>query len=213
MHFHLMFHRPVVAEPERLWRDGVLSIDPRDGLDAGARDAIAGTLAACDPTLDRRVDGEDGSLSVVPSKGFGIDWHVDAGRVVAEPQVTGLRPALAEAAFARLIDCAAALRDRHGLAIWSPELGRAVDLDADHEALARAWLRHCDAAAKAHVEATRAGGNLSMIGALVMLGLLVGLAMTPAAIEPWLVVPVSVLLAVGLIYLIARRARPRPRRD
>jgi hypothetical protein len=215
MAFHLMLYRDrpeAPVDPARLWADGDPGEPGAPSLDEAARRAIASDLARVDPTLDRTVE-DDGAVSVVSSKGLGIDWHVGPSRIVAEPQVAGVKPALAEAAFARLLDAATALRDRHGLSIWSPELERQVDPDADHEALARAWLRHCDAAAKAHVEATRAGGNLTLVGALVLLGLLVALAATPAAAHPLLVVPVSILLAIGLIHAIARRARPKPRRD
>ncbi len=215
MAFHLMLYRErpgAPLDPVRLWTDGVHSEDGAPSFDEAARRAIATDLAGADPTLDRTID-DDGGLSVVSSKGLGIDWHVGPHRVIAEPQVSGVRPALAEAAFARLLDAAIVLRDRHGLSIWSPELERSIDPAADHEALARAWLQHCDAAAKAHAEATRAGGNLTLVGALVLLGLLVALAATPAATHPLLVVPVSILLAIGLIYAIARRARARPRQD
>lgn len=216
MAFHLMLYRDspdAPVDPARLWADGASQGEATRAFDADTRSAIAESLVGADPTLDRTVVDDDGALSVVSSKGIGIDWHVDGARVVAEPQVSGVKPALAEAAFARLLASATRARDAHGLSIWSPELGRVVDPDADHEALARAWLRHCDAAAKAHVEATRSGGNLTLIGALVLLGLLVALASTPAAAHPLLVVPVSILLAVGLIVAIARRARPRSRQS
>lgn len=216
MAFHLMLYREhddAPIDPARLWADGLPQGGGATDLDADTRRAIAESLVGADPTLDRTVVDDDGALSVVSSKGIGIDWHVDGARVVAEPQVSGVKPALAEAAFERLLASATRLRDAHGLSIWSPELGRVVDPDADHEALARAWLRHCDAAAKAHVEATRSGGNLTLIGALVLLALLVALAATPAAAHPLLVVPVSILLALGLIVAIARRARAKPRQD
>jgi hypothetical protein len=212
MAFHLMLFRDrpeAPHDPASLWSDVAAVAGDAPCFDTEARRAIAQALQTADPTLDRVVAGDDGSLSVVSSKGIGIDWHVDAARVVAEPQVAGVKPAVAEAAFERLLASATRLRDEHGLSIWSPELGRIVDPDADHEALARAWLRHCDAAAKAHLEATRSGGNLTMIGALVLIGLLVALAATPAAAHPLVVVPVSILLALGLIVAIARRARRR----
>jgi len=215
MAFHLMLYRDrpdAPVDPARLWTEGAPSSEAARAFDADTRSAIADVLVRADPTLDRTVIHDDGSLSVVGSKGIGIDWHIDGSRIVAEPQVSGVRPALAEAVFERLLASATRVRDAHDLSIWSPELGRMIDLDADHEALARAWLRHCDAAAKAHVEATRSGGNLSLIGALVLLGLLVALAATPDAAHPWLVVPVSILLAVGLIHAIARRARARDER-
>lgn len=212
MAFHLMLFRERGAaplDPANLWADANSAAAGVPDFDGEARRAIAQALQTADPTLDRVVASDDGSLSVVASKGIGIDWHVDAARVVAEPQVAGVKPAVAEAAFERLLASATRLRDEHGLSIWSPELGRIVDPDADHEVLARAWLRHCDATAKAHLEATRSGGNLTMIGALVLIGLLVALAATPAAAHPLVVVPVSILLALGLIVAIARRARRR----
>jgi hypothetical protein len=211
MPFHLMLFKDDPLNPADasvIWSADADAARAQ-ALDSDARKAIAATLARADSTLDRVVAGDDGSLSVVASKGIGIDWHVDAMRVVAEPQVAGVKPAVAEAAFERLLASATRLRDEHGLSVWSPELGRIVDPDADHEALARAWLRHCDAAAKAHLEATRSGGNLTMIGSLVLLGLLVALAATPAAAHPLVVVPVSILLGLGLIVAIARRARRR----
>jgi hypothetical protein len=211
MPFHLMLFKDDPLNPADasvIWSADADSARAQ-ALDSDARKAIAATLARADSTLDRVVAGDDDSLSVVASKGIGIDWHVDAMRVVAEPQVAGVKPAVAEAAFERLLASATRLRDEHGLSVWSPELGRIVDPDADHEALARAWLRHCDAAAKAHLEATRSGGNLTMIGSLVLLGLLVALAATPAAAHPLVVVPVSILLGLGLIVAIARRARRR----
>lgn len=212
MSFHLLLFRDrpeAPHDPASLWADAVSAASGIPDFDGAAREAIAQALKAADPTLDRVVAGDDGSLSVVSSKGIGIDWHVDAMRVVAEPQVAGVKPAVAEAAFEGLLASVARLRDEHGLSVWSPELGRIVDPDADHEALARAWLRHCDAAAKAHLEATHSGSNLTMIGALVLIGLLVALAATPAAAHPLVVVPVSILLALGLIVAIARRARRR----
>lgn len=212
MSFHLLLFRDrpeAPHDPASLWADAVSAASGIPDFDGTAREAIARALKAADPTLDRVVAGDDGSLSVVSSKGIGIDWHVDAMRVVAEPQVAGVKPAVAEAAFEGLLASVARLRDEHGLSVWSPEIGRIVDPDADHEALARAWLRHCDAAAKAHLEATHSGSNLTMIGALVLIGLLVALAATPAAAPPLVVVPVSILLALGLIVAIARRARRR----
>jgi hypothetical protein len=212
MGFHLMLFRDRPEAPidaARLWEGATTAPSDAPPLDAETRRAIAASLAHADPTLDRTITEDDGGLSVVSAKGIGTDWHVGAFRVVAEPQVAGVKPAVAEAAFSRLLDAAARLRAEHGLSIWSPELGRVVDPDSDHEPLARAWLRHCDSAAKAHVEATRSGGNLSLIGALVLLGLLITFAATPAAAHPLVVVPVSIVLALVLIVAIARRARRR----
>lgn len=211
MAFHLMLfkddpHSP--ADANLLW-----TAEPSErahpALDPDTRRAIAETLARVDATLDRSVAEEDGSISVVSARGIGIDWHVGASRVVAQPQVSGVKPAIAEAAFGRLLDAVVSLRSEHGLAAWSPELGQRIDPEQDREALARVWLRHCDDAAKAHLEATRTGGSIGLVGALVMLGLLVAVAATPAAAHPMIVVPIAILLAFGLIIAIARRSRRR----
>lgn len=211
MAFHLMLFKDDPQDPadaSLLW-----SADPAaqrgPALDPDARRAIAETLTRIDGTLDRSVPEEDGSISVVSSRGIGIDWHVGPTRVIAQPQVAGVKPAIAEATFGRLLDAVASLRSEHGLTAWSPELGQRIDPEQHREALARVWLRHCDDAAKAHLEATRTGGNMGLVGALVMLGLLVAFAATPAAAHPMIVVPIAILLAFGLIIGIARRARRR----
>jgi len=211
MAFHLMFYRDAssaeaAVDPQALWdgaREGALT------RDAAPAATIAATLVAADPTLDRQVSDDDGTLSVMNARGVGSDWAIGPKLVIATAQVTGVKPPVAEAAFAALLDCAAALRDRHGLAVWSPELGRRVDPDADHEILARQWLRHLTEAAASHLEATRRGGHLNLIGALVLLAALIAISQSPGLGFPVMLLILGVLLAVAVMYLYRRRQGSR----
>jgi hypothetical protein len=189
----------------------LLILAPADGArwSDAQRDAMADALRGLDPELGAPIRDEDGAISLVPRKGIGIDWVIEPGRIVAAPQVAAVKPARAEQAFALLLQSAGLLARRHGLCVRAEPLGRAVDLEADHEALARAWIEHCTAQAKHHVEATRAGSRFNLVAVAVLLAILLAAAQLPLAAHPLVALAVSIPLA-GLV-LLWFRARARRR--
>lgn len=204
MSFHLMLYRDTAGvAADALWR---LDEPGSASFDAVESRRIAETLTRADPALDQIVDDGDRLISVVSSKGVGSDWVIAPHRIVAAAQVAGVKPAVAEAAFARLLDAAREVATAHRLTIYSPELERNVDPDSDHEALARVWIKHLNEAAAAHLVETKRGGNLTLVGGLVLLGLLVALAQTPGAMQPLIWIGLGVALAAAVMWRFARRA-------
>lgn len=192
MSFSLSFH-PVDGKP---WSDAV-------------RDAMVSELRGLDPELGEPIRDDDGGISLVPRKGIGLDWLIERARVVVAPQVSAVKPARAEQAFGLLVKAAALLARRHALRVHAEPLGRDVDLDLDHEALARAWIEHCTTAAKAHVEATRAGSRFNLVAVAVLLAILLAAAQLPLAAHPLVALGVSVPLAILVLLWFRNRARRR----
>ncbi|MCE3002622.1 MAG: hypothetical protein LW860_07965 [Xanthomonadaceae bacterium] len=188
-----------------------LTLTPPDGVrwsDAD-RASIVAELRGLDPDLGEPIRDDEGGISLVPRKGIGLDWLIEPARIVVAPQVSGVKPARAEQAFGLLLQSAGHLQQRFGLQVHAEPLARIVDLDADHEALARAWIAHCTAAAKAHVEATRAGSRFNIVAAAVLLAILVAVAQLPIAAHPLVALAVSVPLAVLVLLWFRNRARRR----
>lgn len=171
--------------------------------------AMVAELRGLDPELGEPIRDDDGGISLVPRKGIGLDWLIEPSRIVVAPQVAAVKPARAEQAFALLLQSAGLLARRHGLSVRAEPLARDVDLDADHEALARAWIEHCTAAAKQHIEATRAGSRFNLVAVAVLLAILLALAQLPIAAHPLVALVVSVPLAVLVLLWFRNRTRRR----
>lgn len=172
------------------------------------RGAIADLLREIDPALEAPVPGDDDSVSLVPRRGIGVDWVLAPDRLVASPQVTAIKPAEAERVFSVLLQCARSLVERHGVALRLEPQGRTVDLEADHELLARSWLEHCTASAQAHLEATRGGSRYHLVAVAVLVAILVAASQLPMAAHPL----VAVFVAVPLAFLVLLAFRNRRRR-
>jgi hypothetical protein len=188
-----------------------LTITPADGAawtDA-QRTAIAADLRSLDPDLGPPIRDADGGISLVPRKGIGLDWLIEPARIVVAPQVAAVKPARAEQAFALLMQSAGLLAQRHRMLVHADALARQVDLEADHESLARAWIEYCAMAAQAHVDATRAGSRFNVVAAAVLLAILLALAQMPIAAHPLVALAVSVPLAVLVLLWFRNRARRR----
>jgi hypothetical protein len=183
--------------------------DPSVPWDAAQRDAIVRELRALDPELGEPIPEDDGGISLVPRRGIGLDWLLQDTRLVVVPQVAAVKPARAEQAFALLLQSAGLLARRHGLAVRAEPLGRVVDLDADHEALARSWLAHCTEAARAHVEATRQGSRFSIVAVAVLVAIVMAASQLPLAAHPLITLAVSVPLAILVLLWFRARARRR----
>ena len=188
-----------------------LTLLPADGADWSdpLREAMVAELRGLDPELGEPIRDDDGAISLVPRKGIGLDWLVERARVVVVPQVAAVKPARAEQAFALLLQSAGLLARRHGLAVLAEPLGRVVDLDADHEALARSWLAHCTEAAREHVEATRQGSRFSIVAVAVLLAIVMAATQLPLAAHPLITLAVSVPLAILVLLWFRARARRR----
>jgi hypothetical protein len=171
------------------------------------RDAIAALLRDLDPSLEPPVPGDDETLSLVPRRGIGLDWVLAPDRLVASPQVTAIKPVEAERIFALLLQCARSLVERHGMALRLEPAGTPIDLDADHELLARAWLEHCTASAHEHLEATRGGSRYHLVAVAVLVAILVAASQLPVAAHPLVAIAVAVPLA--FLVLLAFRNRRR----
>lgn len=172
------------------------------------RDEFVRALRASDPELGDPIAGDDDALSLVARKGLGLDWQIEPTRIVVVPQVAGVKPARAEQAFATLMQSAAQLVASHNLSVRSTALEREVDLDADHEALARAWIAHCTAAAHQHLQATRQGSNFNLVAVAMLLAMLLGATQLPESWHPLLAVALSIPIAL-LVLLWFRRRRDR----
>jgi hypothetical protein len=172
------------------------------------RDEFVRELRACDPQLGDPIVGDDDAISLVARKGLGLDWQIEPTRIVVVPQVAGVKPARAEQAFATLMQSVGRLVATHGLRVHSSALEREVDLESDHEALARAWIAHCTAAAQEHLQATRQGSNFNLVAVAVLLAMLLAATQLPEAWHPLLAVALSIPLGF-LVLLWFRRRRER----
>jgi hypothetical protein len=172
------------------------------------RDEFVRELRARDPDLGDPIVGDGEAVSLVARKGLGLDWQIEPTRIVVVPQVAGVKPAHAEQAFATLMRSVAQLVANHGLCVHSSALEREVDIEADHEALARAWIAHCTAAAREHLQATRQGSNLNLVAVAVLVTMLLAATQLPEAWHPLLAVALSVPIAF-LVLLWFRRRRER----
>jgi hypothetical protein len=188
-----------------------LTLTPPDGVcwSETERATIAVELRSLDPELGEPIRDDDGGISLVPRKGVGLDWLIEPARIVVAPQWWAVKPARAEQAFALLMQSAGLLVRRHGLQAHAEPLARAVDLEADHEALARAWIEHCSAAANAHVEATRAGSRFNIVAVAVLLAILLAASQMPLAAHPLVALAVSLPLAVLVLVWFRNRGRRR----
>jgi hypothetical protein len=180
----------------------------REPWSATERDALAALLREIDPSLDAPIPGDDDAVSLVPRRGIGVDWVLFPDRLVASPQVTGVKPAEAERVFSVLLQCAHSLVERRRLALRLEPAGDTVDLEADHEVLARAWLEHCTASAHEHLAATRGGSRYHLVAVAVLVAILVAASQLPAAAHPL----VAVFVAVPLAFLVLLAFRNRRQR-
>lgn len=188
-----------------------LTLVPIDGAawSDALREAMIAELRGLDPELGEPIRDDDGTVSLVPRKGIGLDWLIEPARIVVVPQVMAVKPARAEQAFALLVQSVGLLARRHGLTVQAEPLGRAVDLDADHEALARSWLAHCTDSAREHLEATRHGSRFSIVAVAVLAAILMAATQLPLASHPLIALAVAVPLAILVLLWFRARARRR----
>ncbi|MFO0030255.1 MAG: hypothetical protein ACK558_15675 [Pseudomonadota bacterium] len=188
-----------------------LTLTPADGAAWSdvQRSAIAADLRSLDPDLGPPIRDDDGGISLVPRKGIGLDWLIEPARIVVAPQVTAVKPARAEQAFALLLQSAGQIAQRHRMLVHAEVLARRVDLEADHESLARAWIEHCATAAQVHVDATRAGNRFNIVAVAVLLAILLALAQLPIAAHPLVALAATMPLAVLVLLWFRNRARRR----
>lgn len=141
MPMFMLFVAPAGSDPSAharaLW--GADDVDEVEGVshwDAATRAGLARDIADADRRLAAGVHEDEDALYLSTETDPGVDYEVRATSVLVEVDDFGEDDAATDRLVAATLEVLDRIAYRHGLTVWSDELGRVIDPRRDGAALA-----------------------------------------------------------------------------